>query len=125
MVEDRAIEIQKDQIKKLDGGTQNLIKLTKCVVMILLLVACSGCITAIPYLVRRSVVHDDVVLVRENNTLYRRYIPCGVRLRPNKELLEIAGSITMNNDKVIAFSNYEAVDSDSGFILHESIESIK
>lgn len=74
----------------------------------LLALFCSGCLTTAPYWIRRSVVHDDWVYVKKTNMLYRRYIPAGVRLKGNPELLKAAGSITSSNDGIIVYPNYGA-----------------
>lgn len=92
-------------------------------VLAITLVVCSGCLLATPYLVRRAVVHDDVILVKETNKLYRRYIPKGVLLTPNTEVIDQVGHITNTNDKIVVFGSYEkAVESGIKF---EETESIK
>ena len=91
----------------------------------LLLVLCStsGCLFTAPYWVRRAVVHDDVVLVKDTNVLYRRYIPDGVRLRPNMELIKKVGQITAGNDKITVYGSYaEAKASGIPFTDHFSVK---
>ena len=94
----------------------------KFVLILFVLMFGGGCITSAPYWIRRSVVHNDVVYVKSNNTLYRRYIPSGIRLKPNKALLEAAGSITSSNENIVVFGNYQkAKDNDYDFMEDESI----
>ena len=93
------------------------------VVVVLVGLFLNGCVGAVPYWVRRSVVHDDVVLVKENNTLYRRYIPKGVWLKPNRELESKAGRIVSSNKDIKVFGSYEkAKNSGKVFKEHHTIK---
>lgn len=80
----------------------------------------SGCLSSAPYWIRRAVVHNDCVLVKRTGVLYRRYLPSGIRLRPNKELLAIEPRITNSNEDIIVFRNYqEAIQSGLVKSVHE------
>jgi len=90
------------------------------VLLICSLFVCNGCVVGIGLLARRMVVKDDVVLVKDENVLYKRYIYDGTFLRGNKKLLEKVGDINANNDKVIVFKNYQAaIDSGMEFTVDE------
>lgn len=88
------------------------------VIVFILCFSMCGCVAALPYWVRRSVVHDDWVLVKEEGTLYRRYIPRGIRLIGNQKLIERVGNIESNNNKIIVFSSYQdAQESGEVFVV--------
>ena len=79
----------------------------RTIALILVAYLLAGCVAAVPYAVRRSVVHNDVVLVLQTNVLYRRYIPAGVRLRPNPDLLQaIHGKVVAGNPGILVFGDY-------------------
>jgi len=94
-------------------------------IIILLLFATifiSGCVGTIPYWVRRSVVHDDWIYIKSDKVLYRRYVPNGIRLEGNKDLLKKVKSITSNNQEIKVYKNYEDAKNDlnRNFVVHES-----
>ena len=82
----------------------------------------SGCIGAAPYWIRRSVVHNDWVYIKSDKVLYRRYIPKGIRLEGNKDLLKKVKSISANNQEIKVYKNYSEakIALKEGFIVHES-----
>jgi len=71
-----------------------------------------GCVGPAIYVAKRGIVHDDWVYVKSEKTLYRRYVPKGVRLPGNKKLLDKVGSITNQNDLIITYPNFEAAQND-------------
>ena len=74
--------------------------------LVIIALSCSGCLWATPYWLRRATVHDDLVLIKETNIVYRRYIPHGIRLVGNQKLIDQVGPITADNNKIKVFSNY-------------------
>ena len=82
----------------------------------ILLIAClvlSGCVSTVPLLVRRSIVSDDVVYVKPNNTLYKRYLHDGMLLKGNPRMLETTGgNITDKNDNIVIYKDFEAAKDD-------------
>lgn len=79
----------------------------KYMIIVFVLLFVPGCLTTTPYWIRRSVVHDDVVYVKETKKLHRRYIPMGIRLIGNKSLIKEVGPIIKSNDKIVVFGSYE------------------
>ena len=73
----------------------------------LALIFLTGCATAVPVFIRRSVVSDDVVYVKSNNTLYKRYIHKGMKRVGNKDLMDKAeGPIGYTNENITIFKDY-------------------
>jgi hypothetical protein len=63
-------------------------------------------------ILRRTIVGDDWVLVKKNNTLYRRYIPTKGFLffrvyKGNQNLLQETNKITKWNQNIVVFGSYE------------------
>lgn len=44
--------------------------------------------------------------IKENNTLYRRYIPSGLRLRGNPAILAITTNIRRGNPDILVYGNW-------------------
>ena len=93
----------------------------KCMSLLIVTIFLSGCVGAAPYWIRRGVVHNDWVYVKANKTLYRRYIPKGVTLGGNKDLLKEEKSITASNENIKVYGNYFEAKKDLGedFEVHE------
>ena len=95
----------------------------------ILLIAClvlSGCVSTVPLLIRRSIVSDDVVYVKSNNTLYKRYLHDGVLLKGNPRMLENSGGcINDKNDNIIIYKDLEEAkeDLDTCFLDESLVES--
>jgi len=94
----------------------------KCILLMIVATLFSGCVSSAPYWIRRSVVHDDWVYVKANKTLYRRYIPKGVRLEGNKDLLREEKSIIASNENIKVYGNYFEAEKDlnEDFEIHEN-----
>lgn len=88
----------------------------------IVLFSSTGCVVGAAMLVRRGVVHDDWVL--HEGVLYRRYLPDGLVLKGNQELLENAGSIVSQNKSIKVFADYKsAVESGLEFTIQPQSES--
>ena len=72
---------------------------------VLALVAAGCGVMTVGHAVYMRGVYDDVVYVRENNTLYKRYRADGL-MAPITLRQKNLGSITHRNDKIIIFDNY-------------------
>lgn len=84
---------------------------------------CSGCLLATPYWIRRAAVHDDLILVKETNVIYRRYIPHGIRLSGNQKLINQVGPINADNNQITIFDNYaELMQSGIEFAIDQESE---
>ena len=80
----------------------------------------SGCFGPVVYGIKRGVVHDDWVYVKEDNTLYRRYIPKGIRLPGNENLISKVGSISHKNDRIVVYENYQSAEKElDGFLVDD------
>ena len=94
----------------------------KCIMLLIVVIFLSGCVSSAPYWARRLVVHNDWVLVKSNKTLYRRYTPNGVLLGGNKDLLKEEKSITAGNKGIKVYGSYLEAKKDLGenLKIHES-----
>ena len=68
-------------------------------------------------------MHDDVVYVIKNNTMYKRYLPRGGLLVGNPDLLAVAdGPICHSNKNIVIYKSYEeAKKARNGFIEDKSL----
>lgn len=98
--------------------------MNKFILIMVFVLSAPGCLTTAPYWIRRSIVHDDVIYVKETKKLHRRYIPQGIRLIGNKNLIKEVGPIIKSNNKIVVFRNYkEAISSGKEIIsIDEFIE---
>jgi hypothetical protein len=71
------------------------------------LLASTGCVGMGLLAVQRSIVYDDVVYVRDNMTLYKRFRSDAV-MAPYSLRMQHVGSITSGNENLILFPNYGA-----------------
>lgn len=94
----------------------------RVLIILCMLFSLSGCLATAPYWVRRAVVHDDMIFIKETGVLCRRYIPDGPLLKPNKAVIAQVGAITASNDKIIVFGSYQnAVESGIEFTPDDTI----
>ena len=89
----------------------------RILIVLLCLFSC-GCISSVPVLIRRGIVGNDWVYVKEENKLYKRYILRGVMLIGNEKLKSV-GTISHNNDKIVIYGNYEKAMESGQFIVDE------